>query len=308
MTVDRGLPPDLAAEILHRYADVLRVGRLILNGSEVCWSTSGSTESQLEALSTSFSKSLKDLPEVRDLEDSILSRVVYWFCKVVSINYALSDVLDVVKSKLGEGCSIMSSGHSGRRCVEYNVEVLPDRKMRAFISWQQKGNVVYCDPRTAKKKVKGTLSSLVTEFPLPPEHDFTPTYRLHLKEKRSRKQKMISKMSSLLVKQRPHHYDESLVLDSPLHSCKSMWGTMSTSTHAHTNCSSETPSELSEYSANSNMSLPSVQRADSDCSSCLGTVSDRLAAILMQVNDQVSIDEHSPQGMENEPCWKEMVL
>eukprot|EP00427_Karlodinium_veneficum_P036929 CAMPEP_0169299294 /NCGR_PEP_ID=MMETSP1016-20121227/66975_1 /TAXON_ID=342587 /ORGANISM="Karlodinium micrum, Strain CCMP2283" /LENGTH=298 /DNA_ID=CAMNT_0009391499 /DNA_START=24 /DNA_END=920 /DNA_ORIENTATION=+ len=298
MTVDvgRSISPVLADEILRRYADVLRVGRLILNGSEVCWSTVGSTASQLQAFSAVFCKSLRPLKETRDLDDKVLCQAVYWFCKVVSINYALSDVLDVVKAKLGEGCSIMTTDPSGRSLVEYNVEVSPELQMHVNLSWRQKGNIVFCDPKTAKKKVKGTLSSLATTFPLPPEHSFAPTYKLLLKEKRSRKQKMVSKVSSLVMRRKQHCRDSSILVDSPLAACKPI---------APTSCSTETPSE---FSGDSNISLPSLQRVDSECSSSIGVVSDRLAASLMQVNEQLSIGVPSNKNLGSEVHWREMML
>jgi hypothetical protein len=237
MSVDAALPQLLFAEISQRYADVLRVGSIKLNGVEVCWSTMGSTDEQLEAFSSAFRHSLRQLPEVYGLEDTTLSQATYWFCKVVSINYALSYVLDAVKAKFGDGCCIRTSDSAGRTLVEYTVEVLPNHTMRVRMGWREKGNIMYCDPRTARKKLKGTLSSLVTDFSLPPDPGFSPTYHLYMKVKRSYKQKLFSKVSGLMRRSRKSNQDETLVLDSPLHACSKL-SMESTSCSA---CSTEAP-------------------------------------------------------------------
>jgi hypothetical protein len=231
------VPQPLADEILKQYGDVLRVGILSVNGAEICWSTSGSTRTQLQAFNAAFCSALRQLPESSGLEDAVLSQAVYWFCKAVSINYALYEVLQAVKDKVGKDCSIATSGKAGRTIVDYGVHLQADHSMRVFVSWREKGNIIYCDPRTAKKQVKGTLSSLVTEFPLHPSPCFTPSYSLHMKLKRSYKQKIISKVTSL-GKSRRHMASagEQLCLDSPLHSQSSL--TLESS------CSTEAPSSL----------------------------------------------------------------
>jgi len=76
------------------------------------------------------------------------------FCKVVSINYVLCEVLQIVKEKVGKECSINTTG----RGLDYCVEMQPDHIMRVHLTWKEKGNIMHCDPRTAKKQVKGTLS------------------------------------------------------------------------------------------------------------------------------------------------------
>jgi hypothetical protein len=239
MTVDVELPQPLSAEITQQYADVLRVGSIRLNGVEVGWSTIGSTDEQLKAFSSAFWNALRKLPDTYGLEDTTLSQATYWFCKVVSINYALSDVLDIVKSKFGEGCCIRTSDNAGRTLVEYIVEVLPDHTMQVSMAWRDKGNIIYCDPRTARKTVKGTMSSLVTDFALPPDPAFSPTYHLHMKTKRSYKQKLFSKVSGLVRKSRQRHQEETLALDSPLRSCSSLSPASTSSV-----CSTEAPPSL----------------------------------------------------------------
>jgi len=231
-----GLPQPLAAEIVQQYGDVLRVGRVSVNGCEVCWKTSGSTSSQLDAFSAVFYEALRKLPETTYLDDPILHQAVYWFCKVVSINYAFCEVLDVLKEKVGKRVSIKTSGQGGRPMVDYGVVVQPDKTMQVYVSWREKGNIIHCDPKTAKKKIKGTLTSLVTEFPLPPSPCFAPAYSVHMKMKRSYKQKILSKVVSFAKKPKPR-VSPQIFLESPLQSRSSlnMEGSV-------TGCSTEAPS------------------------------------------------------------------
>lgn len=244
-SADVQIPQPLAADIVQQYADVLRVGRMRVNGSEVCWSTSGSTPSQLKALSAAFCGTLRKLPESKDLEDGVLCQALYWFCKVVSINYALFEVLHLVNEKVGKECTIRTSGKGGKSIVDYSVEVRADQLMRVKVSWSEKGNIIYCDPRTAKKTVKGTLSSLVTEFPMQPNALFTPTYSLDIQVNTSYKQKLISKIACATTNQRGH--GSCILLDTPLHSSSSL--SLEASLTA---CSTEVPSSLpSEISVDS---------------------------------------------------------
>lgn len=214
------VPQPLAEEIVQQYADVLRVGRVMVNGAEVCWDTSGSTRSQLQAFSVAFCGALRKLPESNSLEDSVLCQAVYWFCKVVSINYVLCEVLDVVKEKVGRECSITTTGRAGRIVMEYGVEVQPNQMMRVHVTWTEKGNIIHCDPKTAKKQVKGTLSSLATVFPMPPNPCFIPTYSLDMTVKRSYKEQLISGVVCVAKRQR-RRGGECIYVDSPLHSTSS---------------------------------------------------------------------------------------
>jgi len=209
------VPQPLAEEILKQYADVLRVGRVKVNGSEVCWATSGSTPSQLEAFSAAFCGALRKLPELQDLEDTVLCQAVYWFCKVVSINYVLCEVLQVVKKKVGKECSINTAGRGGH-WLDYCVQVQPNQTMQVHLSWKGKGNIVHYDPELGRKSVQGTISSLVTEFAMPPSPCFSPTYTLHMKSKQSYKQRMISKLARLSKKQ-DRQSGICVSVDAPLH-------------------------------------------------------------------------------------------
>jgi len=194
---DAFLPRPLAEEILRQYADVLRVGQLDVNGAEVKWDTrDASNRSQLHGFCSAFVNSLKRLREAEGLHETVLREAVYCLCKGVSINYALSEVLQLVSKRVGEPCSIGTSGKDGRSLVSYNVELLPSHRLRVRMSWIGNGNIVSCNRTTAKKRVRGTLSLVETEFALPPEPDFVPVYKLQLKLKRAPLQRLVSAIVS----------------------------------------------------------------------------------------------------------------
>mmetsp|Transcript_52081 Transcript_52081/g.134302 ORF Transcript_52081/g.134302 Transcript_52081/m.134302 type:complete len:285 (+) Transcript_52081:85-939(+) len=180
MVAGTSLPQPLEEEILRQYADVLRVGHLRLNGREIRWDTSASNLQQLQSFCKEFVGGFRQLEPLASWEDAVLCRAVHWFCKVVSINYVLSEVLDLLRQTLGAQCAIRTTGDRGASLVEYSAEVRPDCSMRICVSFKGKGNIICCDPSTGKKQIKGTLSSLETEFPLPPGIGFSPEYHLQM--------------------------------------------------------------------------------------------------------------------------------
>lgn len=227
------VPQPLASEILREYADLLRVGRLRVNDEEVCWSTSGSTKSQLQAFSTAFIASLKRTSETKRFEDAVLAQMVYWMCKVVSINYALAEVLCTVRARLGTGCCIKTTGSRGETLVDYSLEVLPEQLARVRMTWSGRGNVICCNPKTGKAKAKATLRYLETEFLLPPGPEFTPTYTLDLATMRSPSQRLISK-----VLRRTTRSSSEISVDEPLSSPGSK-GSVETCSFATTSVASD---------------------------------------------------------------------
>jgi len=178
------LPQPIVAEILQSYADVLRLGSLRVNGSLISWDASAGRlpEERLEDFGMALGKALRAAPEVGQLVDEVLVQgTAYWLCKALSINYALAEVLQLVTRRVGTVCSIESwNGKGSYHRAEYNVELQPGPKLRVGISWVGKGNLVSCDPSTAEKQVKGTISRVETEFSLPPERGFAPEYHVQM--------------------------------------------------------------------------------------------------------------------------------
>jgi len=191
-----GLPDHIAKDLLRRYADVLRVGRLTVNGREVTWGTNASTAGQLQSFCASLHASLEQLPEAKGLDDAVLCKMPYWLCKALSINYALSEVLHLLSRKVGALCCI-EDGRS--EPVDYGVDLARIQLEKgcrhilgASLDWRGRDNIVCRDPSTAARSVKGTLSRLSTQFPLPPSQDFAPKYTLQLQLRRSFTSRLLS--------------------------------------------------------------------------------------------------------------------
>mmetsp|Transcript_41445 Transcript_41445/g.117329 ORF Transcript_41445/g.117329 Transcript_41445/m.117329 type:complete len:280 (+) Transcript_41445:122-961(+) len=187
-----------AEQILTRYADLLRVGQLCINGRRVFWNTNAANRLQLERFCAAFVGELKQLPAVRALEDEVLLKAAHLVCKALSINYVLGELMSVIRSRLkGKATdmySISANGSSSPR-PEYGVDVAADGgTVRAYVRWTGRGNIVCCDGRTAKMKVKGTLSHVETRFPMSPEPGFMPVYSMRVELQRSRLERFTSRL------------------------------------------------------------------------------------------------------------------
>lgn len=201
------LPEPVVQDILRQYADVLRVGRLVVNGGVVKWNTAGaSTANQLHYFCASLHAALRQLPEATGLGDVILARSAYWLCKALSINYALAEVLEAVSRKVGGLCCIEAHEDRFQDPVDYSVRLSKVSRLGGTVrgyghtlgvslDWKGKDNIVARDPATAERVVKGTLSRLETEFPLPPARGYAPRYTLQLQLKRSLASQVMSTMS-----------------------------------------------------------------------------------------------------------------
>lgn len=112
-------------------------------------------------------------------------------------------------------CTIETEDASGG-LLSYAVDVRPDQMVHLRLSWRRKNNIIYRDPKTASKKVKGTLSCVETKIPLPPVQRFTPVYRLHMKFKRSLSAKFASTITRKNSKKKQGAAETVLIEDSLL--------------------------------------------------------------------------------------------
>mmetsp|Transcript_51587 Transcript_51587/g.120765 ORF Transcript_51587/g.120765 Transcript_51587/m.120765 type:complete len:498 (-) Transcript_51587:47-1540(-) len=212
------LPPDVAECLLRRYADVLRVGTLRVGDETLTWSTDGPNEKQLENFYVTFLHKLQaTFPVLHAQSPEVLRLAPFWFCKAVSINYALIEVLLMIKERVGVMCTIETrDGCGGKALVEYGVDFSQcnGNMMQVSMQWNQGDNLIYRDPETAEKRIKGALSRLVTDFPLPPEEGFKPAYALQLRLKRS----LASKFAMRLAcgADRRVHVAEAVFVEEPL--------------------------------------------------------------------------------------------
>mmetsp|Transcript_123815 Transcript_123815/g.358121 ORF Transcript_123815/g.358121 Transcript_123815/m.358121 type:complete len:309 (-) Transcript_123815:89-1015(-) len=223
------LPPQLADEVLCQYADVLRVGCVTVNNQHISWDNSASNDAQLQGFCDSFVGALRRLPQLRGVPDDDLIQAAHWFCKSVSINYALAELLALLQQRLGERlgamCSVRTCGPDGRVLVEYSLRVTEERRMLVRVSWKGTGNIICCNPKTAKRTVSGTLSYVETEFPIALEGAFRPTYGIRMRLKKSKRSQLMSKVVSTLTGRKNAQLEEV----SPNAPLRSTSGTFSNS-------------------------------------------------------------------------------
>jgi len=188
------------ADVLYQYADVLRVGKVLLHGREITWETRVSNACQLKGFCTAAIDALRLVPELEDQHEDVLLQVAHMFCKALSINYIMAELMEHFRRKLGIDedakkpflCSIRSGGESSHASVDYHMEVLSGSTIRARASWRGKNNIVSCNPKTGAIKVRGTLYHVETEFPIMIGRLFKPTYRLQTDLKQSKLSKFAS--------------------------------------------------------------------------------------------------------------------
>lgn len=184
---------EFSDDVLRQYADILRVGRAIVNDEVISWNTQGSAKDQLDALSAAVLPCLRREPELRLLDDVVKRRIVYWFCKAISINYIFMDVLRLIEKRVGVVCTIDCPQGVAKRDVatEYSLKIIPGPFMRASIAWSSNNNVIHRNPSTGKRTSKGSVALLQTKVKLPPEADFVPSYLLRatLKQHKTNKPK-----------------------------------------------------------------------------------------------------------------------
>mmetsp|Transcript_31469 Transcript_31469/g.57850 ORF Transcript_31469/g.57850 Transcript_31469/m.57850 type:complete len:316 (+) Transcript_31469:44-991(+) len=194
------LPADVQREILTTYADVLRVGRAVINGREVTWETTAAAEEKLQSCATAIVGAWQELPQLADCDETFFHKALFYFCKAVSINYGLAEVLELVRRKFGTTSSIKTCG--GGALVTYGMDMLDDLTMRIYLRFDGKDNIIFISPNTGKAKVRGTLMHVETEFKLPICTHNAPTYRVQLRKKGSRTSQLFSTVARTVLRRK----------------------------------------------------------------------------------------------------------
>lgn len=176
------LPTLVAKSIVNHYADVLRVGRLHLNGVDITWDTSGTTELQLQSFVDRLYTSLRHKMSV-SVPDSVLHQAMFYVCKSLSFNYAIFGYMLQLHESLGF-MSTIETVDDGGLIVSYEVDTLRWPHVKVDLIWRRGDNILQISPDKGTRVVRGTLLSLGTEFPVPPPLDFIPEYEVKMTLKR----------------------------------------------------------------------------------------------------------------------------
>jgi len=195
------LPSEVRQEILTSYADILRVGRAVINGREVRWDTTVAAEDKLKGCAGAFCSALQDAAGLATCDESFFHKAFFYFCKAVSINYGLADVLKLITKKFGATCSIKTCGAGA--LVTYGADIMDAHSMQVHINFCGQDNIIYISPRSGKSKVRGTLMSVATDIQLPVLSGSTPEYRVELRKKGSKTSELVSVFRRRVMRRKP---------------------------------------------------------------------------------------------------------
>lgn len=180
------MPKEYVEEILNNYADVIRTGSLTVNGATVSWVTEDCTSrQQLENFCDVLLMKLRSLPELARLNEEEMCQAVFLYCKSVSLNYVVMDVLLMLQQEFGELCTIETYSR-GACLLSYGLLVREGPRgpvLLPRLKWTKPNNVVgepAHEENHVSRCVKGTLSSIYTEFPLALEPGHVPDYSIRL--------------------------------------------------------------------------------------------------------------------------------
>jgi hypothetical protein len=179
-------------ELMQSYADVIRTGHLKVNGRAVSWVTDGSPKQQLQNFSAVFGSQLRSSPELAILTDTQVWHVLFLYCKAVSANYALVDVLGKLQDLFGCSCCVHTHTNDAVS-LHYGLDIVRQGGapvLRPWLRWTERDNIVgdtlSCGSTdSSSPRVLGTLKRVDTEFSPFLKPDYVPSYTLQLRVVRS---------------------------------------------------------------------------------------------------------------------------
>jgi hypothetical protein len=204
-TSHHGLPESMTKEVLNHYADIVRTGQMHINDVPLSWEVTGNTSRDFDTFGSAFFRRVMRLNSDVGVDGKTLSLSLYWVCKVVSVNFALIEVMDWLRLKTnGSFVTVHMRSNDGDN-AQYHLTVLPGFRFRVGLKWLWEGNVLEVCPN-GSKEVRGTLSKMYTEFDVPPKQDFVPTFTFKFK---------LAKAHFLASLGRARRFTETFELASP---------------------------------------------------------------------------------------------
>ncbi|KAF4655919.1 hypothetical protein FOL47_009223 [Perkinsus chesapeaki] len=160
-------------EILNKYADLLRVGELWINGQPTRWQTGGfGKEGWFDHFELAFRARLRELERAGlvppcGLADEIT--LIYWVCKLTSINYCLWEICSYIRESLEKSRMIILETFDPVDPTEsilvYSLTLVGAATGSICMSWTKGNNIMYVN-RHGERKCKGTVKTIETQVPL----------------------------------------------------------------------------------------------------------------------------------------------
>lgn len=159
---------------LAEHGDILRAGRLRVNGEVLEWAPTSqvSPEESLQSLVDAFEQT----PEIPSGWHGQLDELVYCVMKSLSFQFALMDVLTTLRShfKLSAMPSIASDG------MQYAINV-SCAGCDACVLWPKRASIFTVDPETGKRQLYGAIGSVRTDFQFPPFPGAVQAYQIEMR-------------------------------------------------------------------------------------------------------------------------------
>ncbi|KAF4653019.1 hypothetical protein FOL46_009402, partial [Perkinsus olseni] len=160
-------------EILNTYADLLRVGELRINGKPTRWRTRGyGKEAWFDHFELAFRARLRELERSGlvphcDLANEIT--LIYWVCKLTSINYCLWEICSYIQQTLEKSRMVILETFDPLdptvSILEYSLTLVGAATGSICMRWTKDNNIMYVN-RHGQRKCKGTVKTVETQVPL----------------------------------------------------------------------------------------------------------------------------------------------
>jgi len=185
-----------------QYNDVLRAGKMKVNGVLLEWTSTSSTDtigSMYSFRDTIFA--CERVPSVWREEE--LDELLYCIMKALSFQFALMDVLKALEKELGTG-SLPSLENEG---LQYSVE-LKEAGCTAKVEWTKPAKIYTLDPASIEcdKLLCGTIKRLFTQFVFPVAVQQPLQYKVE----------MVAPRRIMMLLRRQMHKDIGVTVVAPL--------------------------------------------------------------------------------------------
>merc|ERR1712007_91882 len=136
------LSEDLAQLICAQYGDLLRVGKLNVNGRRVKWDPCGCAARALANFVVAFvevwTEAMTEL-EDPDFGFEVVGELIFWICKALSLNYCIREVVALLQTQLHveEPLSLQTYDNEAQRpLLKYLVDAKPkDGQIHVKLLW-----------------------------------------------------------------------------------------------------------------------------------------------------------------------------
>lgn len=178
----------LARNMMNKYKhflDVIRIGKLLLNGLLITWESSNGREQDLCCFFNAIMPPMRTLVD-SDVTDATLAEMIAFAFKAISTDFILKDMHDKVKQLLSmeqtDMLNVSMENDKEGLTVDYFLNVSHHcESMYLGIRWTWNGNILEITP-DCERIVRGTVSSIHTEVDcndlINKSPGYRPTYKL----------------------------------------------------------------------------------------------------------------------------------